>query len=130
MTRIEQSPRALWEAHAREGRLAYQWSPDAGRAVWQPRVVCPFGGTAPLEWRVSAGRGVIHAITLTHPAKGAPYTVALIDMDEGYRMMSRVEGATGDPSEIGRRVSVRFVEADEAQAGAPPVPVFDLDTPS
>ncbi|MFN3143857.1 MAG: Zn-ribbon domain-containing OB-fold protein [Paracoccaceae bacterium] len=124
MTWIEQSPRAVWEAHARDGRLAYQWSPDAGRAVWQPRVVCPFGGAAQLEWRVSAGRGVIHAITLTHPAKGEPYTVALIDMDEGYRMMSRVVGASGDASEIGRRVQVRFVDGDAEEA---PVPVFDLE---
>lgn len=124
MTRIEQSPRAVWEAHARDGRLAYQWSPDAGRAVWQPRVVCPFGGVAQLEWRISEGRGVIHAITLTHPAKGEPYTVALIDMDEGYRMMSKVEGASGDASEIGRRVQVRLVDGDAEEA---PVPVFDLE---
>ncbi|MFY0634968.1 MAG: OB-fold domain-containing protein [Vannielia sp.] len=124
MNEIEQSPRAAWEAHARDGKLAYQWSPDAGRAVWQPRLLCPFGGRAPLEWRVSAGRGVIHSITLTHPVKGAPYTIALIDMDEGFRMMSRVEGADGAPSEIGRRVVLRF-EAGEGEA--PPVPVFDME---
>lgn len=122
MTEIETSPRAAWEAYARDGKLAYQWSPDAGRAVWSPRVLCPFGGRAPLEWRVSAGRGAIHAITLTHPAQGEPYTVALIDMDEGFRIMSRVEGATGAPEETGRRVTLRFVEEDGA-----PVPVFDME---
>lgn len=122
MTEIETSPRAAWEAYAREGQLAYQWSPDAKRAVWAPRVLCPFGGRAPLEWRISAGRGAIHAITLTHPAQGEPYTVALVDMDEGFRIMSRVEGATGAPDEIGRRVSLRFSEEDGA-----PVPVFDME---
>lgn len=124
MNEIEQSPRAAWESEARAGRLAYQWSPDAGRAVWPPRLYCPFGGRAPLEWRTSAGRGTIHSITLTHPVKGDPYTVALIDLDEGFRMMSRVEGASGDPSEIGRRVRLRFVDGEGDEA---PVPVFELE---
>lgn len=124
MNEIDQSPRAAWETHARDGKLAYQWSPDADRAVYPPRVVCPFGGRVPLEWRASEGRGVIHAITLTYPAMGEPYTVALIDMDEGFRIMSRVEDATGDHSEIGRRVVLRFIKGEGEE---PPVPVFDLE---
>ncbi|WP_439524593.1 hypothetical protein [Marivita sp.] len=56
MNEILKSPRAVWETYARDGKFAYQWSPDAARAVWHPRLTCPFGGRAPLEWRLSAGQ--------------------------------------------------------------------------
>lgn len=125
MNEIERSPRAIYEDHARNHRLAYQFSPDAGRAVFYPRLTCPFGGKAALEWRISAGRGIVHSISLTYPAKGDPYTVALIDLDEGFRMMSTVTDATGDLTEIGRRVRLRFRDPDEGSDV--PVAVFEWD---
>ena len=86
-----------------------------------PQLVCPFTGTTALEWRVSAGLGTVHSISLVHPVKGAAYPVALIDLDEGFRMMSTVEGALGTVDEIGRRVALFFRdEPDEA----PPSPCF------
>lgn len=125
MLQIERSPRAIYEEHARKRQLAYQYSPDAERAVFYPRVACPFGGTDPLEWRVSAGRGLVHALSMVHPGKGDPYSVALIDLDEGFRMMSTVRGATGAPSEIGRRVTLAFEEP--AEEGGVPRAVFDWE---
>lgn len=122
MNRIERSPLHLWQDHLRAGELAYQYSPDTGKAVFYPRVVCPHGGTAPLEWRVSAGLGTVYSISRVHPVKGDPYPVALIDLDEGFRMMSTVEGAQGEPDEIGRRVRVAFRPAEDENAA--PVPVF------
>jgi len=122
MNRIERSPLQIWQDRLRANELAYQFSPDAGRAVFYPRLVCPYGGTAPLEWRVSSGRGTVYSISRVHPVKGDPYPVALIDLDEGFRMMSTVEGALGEPEEIGRRVRVTFRPAEGDDA--PPLPVF------
>jgi len=126
MEPIVQSPLAIWQAYLRAHQLAYQWSPDANRAVFYPRVVCPFGGKLPLEWRISDGLGCVYATTQTAAAKGEPYNVALVDLDEGFRVMSLVEGATGDISEIGRRVRLKFVEADNTgdADGESPLPVF------
>lgn len=124
VTEIEQSPLAVWQQYARDKQLAYQWSPDFERAVYFPRLVCPYGGRMPLEWRVSNGLGVIYSTTLTYPAKGDPYVVALIELDEGFRMMSRVEDSSGDPSEIGRRVLLDFVEEKGSDV---PVPIFRLE---
>jgi len=91
MERIAESPLAVYQAHLEKGELAYQWSPDAQQAVFYPRVICPFTGSDRLEWRVSAGLGTVYATTVTHPAReGEPYNVALIDCDEGFRLMSRV----------------------------------------
>ena len=87
----EQSPLNTYLAHLAKGELAYQFSPNAGKAVFYPRVLCPFTGSGKLEWRISKGVGTVYATTVVHPAEGAPYNVALIDCDEGFRMMSRVE---------------------------------------
>ncbi len=115
------SPLALYLQHLEKGELAYQFSPEAKAAVFYPRVICPFTGSENLEGRVSKGMGTVYATTVVYPQNGDPYNVALIDVDEGYRMMSRVEEI--DPLEvrIGMRVKfrVRAAEGDE-----PPYPVF------
>ena len=74
MDRISQSPLAVYLAYLDRGELAYQWSAEANRAVFFPRVVCPFTGSDRLEWRVSAGLGTVYATTVTHPAKVPPIT--------------------------------------------------------
>ena len=99
---IEQSPLAVYQAHLKKGELAYQWSPEAGKAVFYPRVICPFTGSDRLEWRVSAGLGSVYATTVVHPAReGTPYNVALIVCDEGFRLMSRVEEIPPEAVRIG-----------------------------
>src|SRR5688500_17484636 len=101
------SPRERFEEHCRRGELAYQWDAAAGRAVFYPR-------NAPgLEWRVSAGAGAVYSLTWVHPRDGEPYNVALIDLDEGFRMMSRVRA---EAVAIGARVQIAFEDG---------VPVFD-----
>ena len=121
MEQVTESPLAIYQAHLERGELAYQWSPEAKRAVFYPRVVCPFTGSGNLEWRVSAGLGTVYATTVTHPREGAPYNVALIDCDEGFRLMSRVEGVAPEAVRIGMRVEFRVHRSDP---GEPPYPVF------
>lgn len=122
MNSIDISPLQRWHDYLREGILAYQFSPDADRAVFYPRVICPYGGAAPLEWRVSAGRGTVYSISLVHSPKADPHAVALIDLDEGFRMMAIVEDANGSPDEIGRRVVARIERPTSEEVA--PVAVF------
>src|SRR3954467_3830264 len=75
------SPYATYVSHLEKGELAYQFSPEANRAVFFPRLVCPYSGSDKLEWRVSKGRGAVHATTVVYPAEGEPFNVALIDCD-------------------------------------------------
>lgn len=116
------SPLATYLAHLEQGELAYQFSPSANAAVFYPRVIAPLTGMADLEWRVSAGLGTVHATTVVHPQQGAPYNVALIDMDEGFRLMSRVEDVAPAAVKIGQRVKFRVCRPD----GDDPYPVFTL----
>jgi hypothetical protein len=104
---MAESPLATYQAHLENGELAYQWSPEANAAVFYPRVICPFTGSDRLEWRISTGMGTVYATTVTHPREGAPYNVALIDCDEGFRLMSRVEDVPPEAVKIGMRVKFR-----------------------
>ncbi|MBV9200440.1 MAG: OB-fold domain-containing protein [Alphaproteobacteria bacterium] len=121
MEQITGSPLAIYQAHLERGELAFQWSPEANRAVFYPRVICPFTGSGKLGRRVSEGLGTVYATTVTHPREGEPYNVALIDCDEGFRLMSRVEGVAPEAVRIGMRVRFRV---HRPATGEPPYPVF------
>jgi uncharacterized protein len=121
---MEQSPLAIYQAHLDKGELAYQWSPKAGRAVFYPRLVCPVSGSTALEWRVASGFGTVYATTVTYPAQGAPYNVALVDCDEGFRLMSRVEDIDPMTVKIGLRVRFRVHKPGGDE------PVYPVFTPA
>lgn len=118
----KESPIGRYIEHCRKGELAYQVCTDTNKAVFYPRVIEPRSGSANLVWRVSKGFGTVYSSTVVYAAKNQPpHNVSLIDIDEGFRMMSRVEGIDPTLVEIGMRVHVRFNAGDEKQ---PPFPVF------
>ena len=55
------SPLAHFRDHLQRGELAYQFDAASGRPVFFPRVIAPGTGNA-VEWRVSAGKGTVHAM--------------------------------------------------------------------
>lgn len=115
------SPYAIYRDHLRQGRLAYQFSPSAGEAVFFPRAVSPHDAEEALEWRFSRGLGTVYSTTVIYPRDRAPYNVALVDCDEGFRMMSRVEQCPPEEVRIGMRVQfVTHTPADDED----PYPVF------
>jgi uncharacterized OB-fold protein len=121
MANAANSPLGVYLEYLAKGELAYQFSPEANAAVFYPRMICPITGSDNLQWRTSEGLGTVHATTVVFPQKGDPYNVALIDMDEGFRLMSRVEDIAPLDVSIGMRVKFRVhpPEGDE-----PPYPVF------
>jgi hypothetical protein len=121
MPHTAQSPLAIYIAHLKRGELGYQFSPSLGRAVFYPRMIAPGTGADDLEWRVSGGSGTVHATTVVHPQQGDPYNVCLVDVDEGFRLMSRVEEVPPAAVKIGMRVKFRV----HTPAGdEDPYPVF------
>ncbi len=118
---LAQSPLGTYIAFLKRGELGYQFSPSGQQAVFHPRVIAPGTGASDLEWRVSRGLGTVHATTVVHSQQGASYNVCLIDIDEGFRMMSRVEGIPPAEVRIGLRVRFR-VHAPEGDED--PYPVF------
>lgn len=61
--------------------------------------------------------GVVYATTVVHRRGEEPYNVCLVDLDEGTRVMGRVEGLAPADVAIGLRV--------QARAGEDGVTVYD-----
>jgi uncharacterized protein len=117
----EQSPLGIFIEHCKKGELAYQVCTDDNTPVFFPRAVAPKSGSTNLEWRVAKGTGTVHATTVVYTKDKPPHNVALIDLDEGFRLMSRVEDIDPMQVKIGMRVKVRIDPGDDKQ---PPYPVF------
>jgi uncharacterized OB-fold protein len=121
MENAPKSPLGIYTEYLRRGDLAYQFSPGVGKAVFFPRIIYSFTGSETLEWRISKGLGTVHATTAVYPAEGEAYNVCLVDMDEGYRLMSRVEEISPMAVKIGIRVKFRTHHQDNDEAS---IPVF------
>lgn len=95
-----------------------QRSPSTGQYVFYPRVAAPVSGATDLEWVEASGLGRIYSITVNRARTGS-YNIALVELDEGPRLMSRIEGVETAP--IGARVRARI-----ADIGGEPAVVFDV----
>jgi hypothetical protein len=109
-------PTPTFEAYLRRGMLALQRCATSGRFVFYPRVMAPGSGGRELAWVEVSGLGTVYATTVVRrrPARGGPYNVALVDLDEGARLMSRIEGIPPDRVRIGMRVRA-IVTRDEGR---------------
>jgi len=105
--------KVFWDG-CKEEKLLYQHCADCGEVIFFPKYLCPNCMSHNLEWLESKGRGKIDTFTVTYnfapPAFMAevPYCVAIIDMDEGYRMMSNVVECDFDELECDMPVEVVF----------------------
>ncbi len=116
------SPRQQYLDYLKNGELAYQVCTDDDAVVFYPRVVAPVTGSGNLEWKISGGLGTVYSTTTVCPRGKDPYNVSLIDMDEGFRLMSRIEGMEPMEVTIGMRVKFKVQQDDEE---TDPYPVFE-----
>ena len=117
----EEAPALAYRRHLENGKLGYQRCADCSAAVFYPRVLCPVGGSGALEWRESAGRGTVYATTAVYSRNRDPRNVVLVDLDEGFRMMTNIVGVK-DPIEdisCGMRVKLRWEDQGEGELSLP-----------
>lgn len=111
------SPERMHFAWLRDGELRIQFCGDCEKGIFYPRSLCPHCGGEELDWRNSPGTGTVHSATVVRrPDKaGGDYNVVLIDLDEGVRMMSRVDMLAGSEAvRIGQRVRAVILPQDDA----------------
>lgn len=114
-------PEREYLAFLAQGRFMLQRSRASGRHVFYPRVVAPGSGDTDLEWVEASGKGTVYATTVVRQRPpAADYNVVLVDLDEGVRMMSRVEGVPPADVRIGLRVQARV-----RTGGDTPMVVFE-----
>jgi uncharacterized protein len=108
----------FWRA-CNEERLMLRHCSSCGTDFYYPRRLCPACGSQKLDWRVASGRGTVFSFSEVHaPFAGPewhtqlPYTVVLVDLDEGPRMLSRLIGDTRADVRIGDALEVCFVEVE------------------
>ena len=107
-------PEARFRAFLKEGRFMLQRSRSTGRYVFYPRVALPDTGETDLDWVEVSGLGTVYATTVNRKREGDS-NLAIIELDEGPRMMSRVEGIAPDSVRIGMKVRARIAVEDGAE---------------
>ncbi len=105
-----------WDG-CRRGELLFQRCRACSATVFNPAPACRQCLSSDLAWERSAGVGSVYSWTVVHrpqtPAFTVPYAVAIVDLDEGYQMMSNVIGCRPDDVAIGMRVRVEFRAIDD-----------------
>ena len=102
-----------WAA-ARERRLVIRKCQACSQLHFMPRHLCPHCWSDQLEWVDAKGTGSVHSFTIMRRASDpafahlVPYAVALIDLEEGPRMMANIVGPDALEVKIGDRVQVTF----------------------
>jgi uncharacterized OB-fold protein len=122
----EPDTQPFWEATKRH-ELTYQTCNQCREVIFYPRRHCPACGSSDTTWRVSKGLGTVYTFTVVmqsrHPAFAelAPYAVAYVDLDEGFRMMSNIVGVADPIKELhcGMRVKLRWQDQGEGEIALP-----------
>lgn len=113
----------FWEA-TRSGTLLVQWCLACDKGIFYPRAFCPGCGAGSasvgtgegLEWRTASGKATVYSYTVEQNPKatgatfsdGQPYVVALVELEEGVRMLTNVIGVPPDQVQIGMAVTVTW----------------------
>lgn len=98
-------------------QLLLPWCKACGKPHFYPRSACPHCWSEEYDWRQAAGTGTIHSFTTVRAnppttfVSALPYHIAIIDLEEGVRLMSNIAGV-GDDIAIGDKVQVEFVSRE------------------
>ena len=114
-----------WQA-AHQGELKLPRCDACAKFHFYPRSACPHCGSTQLTWQAVSGTGEVYSFTVVHraPSKGfealVPYVVAVVALDEGPHLMTRLTGIDPAMARIGMRVTVAFEKQDDETT----LPVF------
>jgi len=110
---IEDDTRPFWAA-AKEGRLLIRGCRACGRAHHYPRPFCPHCWSDDVEWLEASGRATLYtwSVVFTNDlppfSERLPYVAAVVDLEEGVRLMTNVVDCPADRLEIGMPLVVDY----------------------
>ena len=106
----------LWEG-VKEKKLLIQKCKGCGKLLHPPRPMCPACQSAEQEYVESSGKGKIHSFVTYnksfHKGFKAPYSVVLVELEEGPRLISNTVDIKPEDIEIGMPVEITYEEIDE-----------------
>jgi hypothetical protein len=106
----------FWDA-TRRHELSLQRCRACAQWVFYPRAACPHCLSGDLEWRRVSGRGTVHTFTVAHRGQkgfplGSPYVIAMVELEEGPRLMTNLVDVVPDPTQIRIGMPVEVVFED------------------
>ena len=119
-----------WQA-AYQGELKLPCCEACAKFHFYPRAACPHCGSTQLAWQRVSGKGEVYSFTVVHraPSKGfeplVPYVVAVVALNEGPHLMTRLANVLAEAVHIGLRVTVAFEKQDDETT----LPVFHPEIP-
>lgn len=102
---ITPEARPYWDG-LREGKLMLPRCEECGHVFFYPRVLCPRCASRAITWVQASGRGRLHAFGIGHQSFNRAYTVrppyvlAMIELEEGPRMLSNLVNVEPDPQAV------------------------------
>ena len=126
---VDLETKPYWDA-TREGKLLVKECRSCGNAFFYPRNHCPNCWSTDTAWRESSGRGTVYTFTVVYqndlpPFRDrVPYVVAVVELEEGVRMTSNVEGISPEDVRCGLPVVVGFREEKRSEEESVAIPVF------
>ena len=115
----DDASRPFWTA-TQEGKLLIGRCAACGRAHYYPRPFCPHCWSDQVGWEEASGRATLYTWSVVYqndlpPFPGrVPYVAAIVDLDEGPRMMTNVVDCPFEQLSIGMSLEVTFrQETDE-----------------
>jgi uncharacterized protein len=104
-------------AGVREHSLLIQRCANCGHWEWTPQVVCSQDLTYTLVWTPVSGLGAVYSYSILHrpqsPAFEVPYVVAMVELDEGPRLMTNIVGIPPEDVRIDMRVKVGYEDFED-----------------
>ncbi len=108
--------RPHWEGCLRD-ELLVQRCEDCGGYVFIPELACSHCLSSNLRWVQSSGRGRLYSFTVIHrpqrPEFEVPYVGAIIELEEGWHMLSNLVELSIDQLRVDLPVEVVFVPRGE-----------------
>ncbi len=113
-TPITPEAKPYWDGLT-QGKLMLPKCGDCGRTFFYPRIVCPHCSSRSITWIQASGKGKLHAFGIAHQSftrafkVPPPFVLAMIELEEGPRMVSNLINVQPDPTVVKCDMPVEIV---------------------
>jgi uncharacterized OB-fold protein len=115
---IEDDTRPFWDA-AKEGRFLIRRCGDCGAVHHYPRPFCPECWSGNVEWLEASGRATLYTWSTVYVNdlppfdERLPYIAAVVELEEGPKVMTNLVDCDGSDLTIGMAMQVRYRPIDD-----------------
>jgi len=118
LPKINADNRPFWEG-CRRHELRFQQCAECGHVRWPPSDRCPDCLSGNTDWLIASGTGRVYTYAVYHVsyhpgfAGDLPYTVAVVVLDEGPRLLTNIVGCQPGEVRCDMPVEVTWTDVDE-----------------